>query len=69
MLLKTNNSVFIHKEKPIVLAMHIDDILVVAKEASLVNSLYKDLTYSTSKPATLVSRLLFLGTANTTYKL
>jgi hypothetical protein len=44
--------------------------------ALLLNNLNKDykyiitiITYSTSKPATLVSRLLFLGTVNTTYKL
>jgi hypothetical protein len=44
MLLKIDNSVFIHKDKPIVLATHVDNILVFAKDTSLVNSLYKDLS-------------------------
>jgi hypothetical protein len=44
MPLKIDNSVFIHEEKPIVLATHVDDILVFAKDATLVNSLYKDLS-------------------------
>jgi hypothetical protein len=46
--LKIDTSIFIHKLKPIVLATHVDDILVFAKDISLLNSLYKDLT-STSK--------------------
>jgi hypothetical protein len=44
LLLKIDNSVFIHKEKPIVLATHVDNILVFAKDTTLVNSLYKDLS-------------------------
>jgi hypothetical protein len=46
--LKIDTSIFIHKYKPIILATHVDDILVFAKDISLINSLYKDLT-STSK--------------------
>jgi hypothetical protein len=46
--LRIDTSIFIHKEKPIVLATHVDDILVFAKDIMLVNNLYKDLT-TTSK--------------------
>ncbi|RYE04909.1 MAG: hypothetical protein EOP33_08175, partial [Rickettsiaceae bacterium] len=46
--LKIDTSIFIHRDKPIVLATHVDDILVFAKDISLVNNLYKDLV-STSK--------------------
>jgi hypothetical protein len=42
--LKIDNSVFIHKEKAIILATHVDDILVFAKDIILVNNLYKDLS-------------------------
>jgi hypothetical protein len=46
--LRIDTSIFIHKEKPIVLATYVDDILVFAKDIMLVNNLYKDLT-TTSK--------------------
>ena len=42
--LKIDNSVFIHKTKPIILATHVDDILVFSSRLSLVKDLYKDLT-------------------------
>jgi len=42
--LKIDTSIFISKDKPILLATHVDDILVFAKDISLVNSLYKDLS-------------------------
>ena len=41
--LKIDNSVFIHKDKAIILATHVDDILVFASSIDLVNNLYKDL--------------------------
>jgi hypothetical protein len=46
--LKIDNSVFIHNKKPIILATHVDDILVFAKNIDLVNNLYSEIT-STSK--------------------
>lgn len=42
--LKIDNSIFIHKNKSILLATHVDDILVFAKTKELVNNLYLDLT-------------------------
>jgi hypothetical protein len=42
--LKIDNSVFINKENSIILATHVDDILVFAKDIKLVNNLYKDLS-------------------------
>jgi hypothetical protein len=44
--LKTDTSVFVHKTKEIILATHVDDILVFAKSIDLVNNLYKDLAKS-----------------------
>ena len=46
--LKIDNSVFIHKTKSIILATHVDDILVFAKDLNLINNLYKDIS-NTSK--------------------
>jgi hypothetical protein len=46
--LKIDNSIFIHLNKPIVLATHVDDILVFAKNLELINSLHKELV-TTSK--------------------
>ena len=42
--LKIDNSIFIHTSKPIVLATHVDDILVFASNIILVNNLYKELS-------------------------
>jgi len=42
--LKTDNSIFINKNKPIVLATHVDDILVFSKDLNLVKELYNNLT-------------------------
>ena len=42
--LKIDNSIFIHTSKSIVLATHVDDILVFASNTILVNNLYKDLS-------------------------
>jgi hypothetical protein len=42
--LKIDNSVFIHKSNPIILAIYIDNILVFALKILLVNNLYKDLS-------------------------
>ena len=59
--LKIDNSIFIHKNKPIVLATHVDDILVFAKDLELVNSLYKDLTSSKLEVSNLGEIKEFLG--------
>jgi hypothetical protein len=42
--LKIDNSIYLHSNKPIVLATHVDDILVFAKNINLVSNLYIDLT-------------------------
>jgi hypothetical protein len=44
MPLKIDNSIFIHKYQAIILATHVDDILVFAKDINLVNNLYKDVS-------------------------
>jgi hypothetical protein len=60
--LKIDTSIFIHKTKPIVLATHVDDILVFAKDISLVNSLYKDLTRTSNLEVTNLGEIKeFLG--------
>jgi len=42
--LKIDNSVFIYKRDPIILAIYIDNILVFSNNITLVNNLYKDLS-------------------------
>jgi hypothetical protein len=42
--LKIDNSVFINKENSIILATHVDDILVFAKHIKLVDNLYRYLS-------------------------
>ena len=60
--LKIDNSVFIHKDKPIILATHVDDILVFAKDIELVNNLYKDLTKTSKLEITNLGEIKeFLG--------
>ena len=60
--LKIDNSVFIHKDKPIILATHIDDILVFAKDIELVKNLYKDLTKTSKLEITNLEEIKeFLG--------
>jgi hypothetical protein len=59
--LKIDNSIFIHTNKPIVLATHVDDILVFAKDLELVNSLYKDLTSTKLEVSNLGEIKEFLG--------
>jgi len=43
-ILKIDNSIFIHKTKEIVLATHVDDIIVFSKNIDLINTLYRDIT-------------------------
>ena len=60
--LKIDTSIFIHKTKLIVLATHVDDILVFAKDISLVNSLYKDLIRTSKLEVTNLGEIKeFLG--------
>lgn len=60
--LKIDTSIFIHKHKPILLATHVDDILVFAKDISLINSLYKDLTRTSKLEVTNLGEIKeFLG--------
>ena len=42
--LKIENSIFIFTSKSIVLATHVDDILVFASNTTLINNLYKELS-------------------------
>ena len=42
--LKIDNSIFLHTSKFIVLATHVDDILVFASNTILVNNLYKEIS-------------------------
>jgi hypothetical protein len=44
--LNIDNSIFIYNTKPIIIATHVDDILVFTRDINLVNSLYKDLVKS-----------------------
>ena len=60
--LKIDNSVFIHKEKPIILATHVDDILVFAQNIDLINNLYKDLSRTSKLEITNLGEIKeFLG--------
>ena len=60
--LKIDTSIFIYKEKPIILATHVDNILVFAKDISLVNSLYRDLTTTSKLEVTNLGEIKeFLG--------
>ena len=60
--IRIDTSIFIHKYKPIILATHVDDILVFAKDISLVNNLYKDLTSSSKLEVTNLGKIKeFLG--------
>lgn len=60
--LKIDNSVFVHKEKPIILATHVDDILVFAQNIDLVNNLYKDLSRTSKLEITNLGEIKeFLG--------
>ncbi|KAF1925481.1 uncharacterized protein M421DRAFT_70010, partial [Didymella exigua CBS 183.55] len=60
--LRIDTSIFVHKDKPIVLATHVDNILVFAKDISLVQSLYKDLTTTSKLEVTNLGEIReFLG--------
>lgn len=60
--LKIDNSIFIHTIKPIILATHVDDILVFAKDITLVNNLYKELATSSKLDITNLGEIKeFLG--------
>ena len=62
MSLRIDTSIFIHKTKAIVLAIYVDDILVFARDISLVNSLYKDLTTTSKLEVTNLGEIKeFLG--------
>jgi hypothetical protein len=41
--ISADNSIFINKNRNIILATHIDDILVFSKKLEYINKLYKDL--------------------------
>jgi hypothetical protein len=59
---KIDTSVFVHKTKEIILATHVDDILVFAKSIDLVNNLYKDLAKSSRLEITNLGEIKeFLG--------
>ncbi|XPS72906.1 hypothetical protein M3J07_005050 [Ascochyta lentis] len=60
--LRIDTSIFIHKTKPILLATHVDDILVFAKDITLVNNLYNELVTTSKLEVTNLGEIKeFLG--------
>jgi len=59
---RIDTSIFIYKNKPIILATHVDNILVFAKDISLVNNLYKKLKDTSKLEVTNLGEIKeFLG--------
>lgn len=59
--LVTDTAVFYSKDKPIILVIHVDDILVFAEKKSYIDELYKDLSATNLEVSNLGELKEFLG--------